>query len=133
MANRFGNFTLHEIRDGTFSLDGGAMFGIVPKPLWQKRHPADERNRVQLGLRCLLIEAGGRRVLVDSGIGSKWDDKHRDIYAIDQSHHGLDRDLLRAGCAHPFLMDGAPSSSCDAAGDGWRWEKRALAVHFRVG
>ena len=105
MANRFGNFTLHEIRDGTFSLDGGAMFGIVPKPLWQKRHPADERNRVQLALRCLLIENGGRRVLVDAGIGSKWDDKHRDIYAIDQSHHGLDRDLLRAGCAREEVTD----------------------------
>jgi glyoxylase-like metal-dependent hydrolase (beta-lactamase superfamily II) len=105
MAHRLGNFTLHEIRDGTFSLDGGAMFGIVPKPLWQKRHPADERNRVQLALRCLLIEDGERRVLVDAGIGSKWDDKHRDIYAIDQSHHGLDRDLQRAGCAREEVTD----------------------------
>jgi glyoxylase-like metal-dependent hydrolase (beta-lactamase superfamily II) len=105
MAVRLGRFQLHEVKDGTFALDGGAMFGVVPKVLWQKRHPADERNRVQLALRCLLIEDGERRVLVDDGIGTKWDDKHRDIYGIDQSHHSLDRDLARAQCSREDITD----------------------------
>jgi len=105
MAHRLGRFTLHEIRDGTFALDGGAMFGIVPKPLWQKRHPVDERNRIQLALRCLLIQDGDRRVLVDSGIGTKWDEKHREIYGIDQSVYSLDRDLVRAGCTREEITD----------------------------
>ncbi|HYR56739.1 MAG TPA: MBL fold metallo-hydrolase, partial [Myxococcaceae bacterium] len=95
----------HEIRDGTFALDGGAMFGIVPKPLWQKRHPVDERNRIQLALRCLLIQDGDRRVLVDSGIGTKWDEKHREMYGIDQSVYSLDRDLARAGCTREEITD----------------------------
>jgi glyoxylase-like metal-dependent hydrolase (beta-lactamase superfamily II) len=105
MAHRLGRFELHEIRDGTFALDGGAMFGIVPKPLWQKRHPVDERNRIQLALRCLLIQDGDRRVLVDSGIGAKWDEKHREIYGIDQSVYSLDRDLVRAGCTREEITD----------------------------
>jgi glyoxylase-like metal-dependent hydrolase (beta-lactamase superfamily II) len=105
MAHRLGRFELHEVRDGTFALDGGAMFGIVPKPLWQKRHPVDERNRIQLALRCLLIQDGDRRVLVDSGIGTKWDEKHREIYGIDQSVYSLDRDLVRAGCTREEITD----------------------------
>jgi glyoxylase-like metal-dependent hydrolase (beta-lactamase superfamily II) len=105
MALCLGRFELHEVRDGSMALDGGAMFGIVPKPLWQKRHPVDDRNRVELSLRCLLIGDGNRRVLVDTGIGSKWDEKHRDIYAIDQSHHSLDRDLARAGCTREDVTD----------------------------
>jgi glyoxylase-like metal-dependent hydrolase (beta-lactamase superfamily II) len=105
MALRLGSFELHEVRDGSFALDGGAIFGVVPKPLWQKRHPADERNRIELALRCLLIKDGRRCVLVDAGIGSKWDEKHRDIYAIDQSHHNLDRDLARAGCSRDEITD----------------------------
>jgi len=105
MAHRLGRFELHEIRDGTFALDGGAMFGIVPKPLWQKRHPVDERNRIELALRCLLIQDGDRRVLVDSGIGAKWDEKHREIYGIDQSVYSLDRDLVRAGCTREEITD----------------------------
>jgi glyoxylase-like metal-dependent hydrolase (beta-lactamase superfamily II) len=105
MALRLGRFELHQVRDGTFALDGGAMFGIVPKPLWQKRHPVDDRNRIELALRCLLIQDGNRRVLIDDGIGSKWDEKHRDIYGIDQSHHNLDRDLARASCTREEITD----------------------------
>jgi len=105
MTHRLGRFELHEIRDGTFALDGGAMFGIVPKPLWQKRHPVDEHNRILLALRCLLIHDGDRWVLVDSGIGTKWDEKNRDIYGIDQSQFNLDRDLVRAGCTRDEITD----------------------------
>ena len=64
-------------------LDGGAMFGIVPKPLWERRIPADERNRIPLALRCLLVETGSELVLIDTGVGNKEDAKFRDIYGIE--------------------------------------------------
>jgi len=63
-------------------LDGGAMFGVVPKPLWQRRIPADERNRIPLALRCLLVEHDAGLVLVDTGLGNKEDDKFKDIYGV---------------------------------------------------
>jgi len=79
---KLGSFELHAIRDGTFALDGGQMFGVVPKALWERKAPADERNRIRLSLTCLLIRAGGQNILVESGIGDKFDEKFKDIYAI---------------------------------------------------
>ena len=70
---------------GRLRLDGGAMFGVVPKPLWSKRATADERNRITLAMRCLLVESEEHRVLVDTGVGNKEDEKFRDIYAIDNA------------------------------------------------
>jgi glyoxylase-like metal-dependent hydrolase (beta-lactamase superfamily II) len=105
MALRLGRFELHEVRDGTFALDGGAMFGVVPRTLWEKKHAPDEKNRIELALRCLLIVDGDRRVLVDDGIGDRWSDKHRDIYRIDQSAHDLDRELARAGFSRDDITD----------------------------
>ncbi len=67
---------------GVLRLDGGAMFGVVPRPLWEKQRPPDERNRIRLGMNLLLIEDGTRRILVDTGAGTKWDDKHREIYGL---------------------------------------------------
>ena len=58
------------------------MFGVVPRPLWEKERPPDERNRIRLGMNLLLIEDGSRRILVDTGAGTKWDDKHREIYGL---------------------------------------------------
>jgi hypothetical protein len=112
MALRLGKFELHQVRDGTFALDGGAMFGVVPKPFWQKRHPVDDRNRIELALRCLLIQEGNRRILVDAGIGSDWDEKRREIFAINPSDQGLDRELARAGCAREDRPSCSPESSC---------------------
>jgi glyoxylase-like metal-dependent hydrolase (beta-lactamase superfamily II) len=89
---RLGDFNLITLTDGTFRLDGGAMFGVVPKPLWEKRAPADARNRIALGMRPLLVEAAGRRVLIDAGIGDKMSEKETEIYAIDRSSN-LDRAL----------------------------------------
>ncbi len=105
MPRTIGRYRLHEIRDGTFALDGGAMFGIVPRPLWEKAIPPDSRNRIVLALRCLLLDDGERRILVDNGIGDKWSDKHRDIYAIDKSRHNLDAELARAGLDRERITD----------------------------
>ncbi len=79
----FGDFELHLLSDGEFKLDGGAMFGIIPKPLWTRERAADERNRMTLACHCPLIRAGKEVVLVDCGLGRKWNEKQRDIYAID--------------------------------------------------
>lgn len=67
---------------GRIRLDGGAMFGVVPKPLWERRIPADERNRISLAMRCLLVETDGRRILIDTGIGNKESEKFRGIYGV---------------------------------------------------
>jgi glyoxylase-like metal-dependent hydrolase (beta-lactamase superfamily II) len=82
---KLGAFNLQVLSDGTFTLDGGQMFSIVPKVLWEKKIVADERNRVRLGLPCLLIQTGQKNVLVETGIGDKLDTKLDDIYGVDHS------------------------------------------------
>ncbi|MBI3792195.1 MAG: MBL fold metallo-hydrolase [Gemmatimonadetes bacterium] len=78
-----GDWTVHLIQAGGQQLDGGAMFGIVPKPLWSKRLPADERNRIPMGMRTMLIEHESGLILVDTGAGNKENEKFYDIYGID--------------------------------------------------
>lgn len=82
---RLGELEFLVLTDGTLRLDGGAMFGVVPKPMWEKKSPADERNRILLAMNCLLIRAAGKTILVETGAGDKWDAKRRDIYAFDGS------------------------------------------------
>jgi glyoxylase-like metal-dependent hydrolase (beta-lactamase superfamily II) len=80
---QLGDLKVHALEAGIQWLDGGAMFGVVPRPLWEKRISPDERHRIPLALRCLLVEAPGALVLVDSGIGNKEGEKFRDIYGVD--------------------------------------------------
>jgi len=94
---RLGDLELTSLLDGYFRLDGGAMFGVVPKPLWEKRAPADERNRITLGMRPLLVR-GAKLMLIDAGAGAKMDAKSVDIYAIDRRHN-LSHSLAEAGTA----------------------------------
>ena len=82
-TRQVGSLRVHAIQAGGQKLDGGAMFGVVPKPLWERRIPADERNRIQLGMRCLLIEHDIGLVLIDNGAGSKENAKFHDIYGVD--------------------------------------------------
>lgn len=82
---KLGAFEIHAISDGSFMLDGGQMFGVVPKALWSKRIGADERNRIRWGLTCLLIRTGSLNILVETGIGDKWDAKLAQIYGIDHN------------------------------------------------
>jgi len=80
---KIGDLTVHAIQAGGQRLDGGAMFGVVPKPLWEKRIAPDDRNRIQLGMRCLLIEHPSGPILVDTGSGNKENEKFNDIYGIE--------------------------------------------------
>jgi glyoxylase-like metal-dependent hydrolase (beta-lactamase superfamily II) len=68
---------------GSVWLDGGAMFGVVPKTLWERKHAPDERNRIELSMNLLLVEDGDRRTLVDTGAGCDWDDKERSIHRLE--------------------------------------------------
>lgn len=81
---KIGKYQLQTIQSGFIGLDGGAMFGIIPKPLWEKTNPADGVNRVTLATRNLLLESDTRKILIDTGMGTKWDDKSRNIYRIDE-------------------------------------------------
>src|SRR5437764_10720711 len=78
-----GAYTLEIISGGPFRLDGGSMFGIIPKPLWERERPADERNRIQLAANCPLIRGRGEVLLIDSGNGTKLGPKEQDIFALD--------------------------------------------------
>jgi len=80
-----GKLRIHALEGGTQRLDGGAMFGVVPKPLWERRIPADERNRIPLGMRCLLVETPDELVLIETGLGNKEDEKFRGIYGVDNA------------------------------------------------
>ena len=81
---RIGRFDVRIFSDGIFRLDGGAMFGIVPKVLWEKQKPADDRNRIAMDMNCLLIRDADHVVLVETGAGTKLTPKQNDIYGIDQ-------------------------------------------------
>jgi glyoxylase-like metal-dependent hydrolase (beta-lactamase superfamily II) len=82
-----GGCTVTLVSGGMLKLDGGAMFGLIPKALWSRSYPADEQNRIQLACNCLLVEWPGsdRRVIVETGHGPKYGDKDRKIFAIDPS------------------------------------------------
>jgi glyoxylase-like metal-dependent hydrolase (beta-lactamase superfamily II) len=100
-TRRLGRWTVHAIQAGGQKLDGGAMFGVVPKPLWERRIAPDARNRIQLGMRCLLIEHEIGPVLIDTGAGNKETDKFYEIYGVEnRGEHGstaLEDGLREAG------------------------------------
>jgi glyoxylase-like metal-dependent hydrolase (beta-lactamase superfamily II) len=81
---RFGDYRVEVVPDTFFRLDGGAMFGVVPRNLWSKTCPPDEHNRIRLNMNCLFIEAGRERVLIETGIGDKWSSKQADLYGIER-------------------------------------------------
>ena len=91
-----GDWTLHTLEAGALWLDGGAMFGSVPRTLWSRLAAPDERNRIRLAMRCLLLVGHGRRVLVDVGLGAKSDAKFRDIFRVEDAPE-LEDSLAAAG------------------------------------
>jgi hypothetical protein len=80
-----GRLRMHAIQAGGQKLDGGAMFGVVPRPLWERRIAPDARHRIQLGMRCLLIEHESGLVLIDNGAGNKENEKFHDIYGVENA------------------------------------------------
>jgi len=94
---RIGSLDLTVVSDGVFRLDGGAMFGVVPRTLWGKAKPPDELNRIRMGTNCLLVARGRELLLVDTGIGDKLDPKLREVYALDPQAVRLPEALRRAG------------------------------------
>ena len=100
-----GPYTLNTIEAGRFGLDGGAMFGIVPKPLWERRIPADDKNRIPLNMRCLLMEGEGRLILVDNGLGDKYDAKFASIFGVDYEYAELHNSLRLAGVEAKDITD----------------------------
>ena len=79
-----GQFEIYGLRDGFFFLDGGAMFGVVPKTLWEKKFPADEKNRIKLALNSILIKTAKELILVETGIGDDLDPKFHDYYSVER-------------------------------------------------
>lgn len=100
-----GGWTFRAFTDGSLRLDGGAMFGVVPRVMWEPHHPPDAQNRVELALRCLLAESAGRRVLVDAGAGDNWAEKQRGIYAFARRPGQLLAELAEAGVAADSITD----------------------------
>jgi len=100
----FARMNLYPIDTGLFKLDGGAMFGVVPKPLWSKLHPPDEKNLCTWAMRCLLVETDGHLILIDNGIGDKQDAKffgHYDLHGDDT----LDKSLAKHGFSKDDITD----------------------------
>ena len=107
---RFGSFELHWIETGDLWLDGGAMFGVVPKTLWSRQLPPDAQNRIPMTMRCLLIRSlnTGRLYLVDNGAGNKFNEKMSAIYGLDYGPQGekrLEASLARAGVQPSEVTD----------------------------
>jgi glyoxylase-like metal-dependent hydrolase (beta-lactamase superfamily II) len=92
-----GDLKLTRIDDGEFRLDGGAMFGVVPRTLWEKAKPPDELNRIRMGTNCLLVERRDELLLIDTGIGDKHDRRFEEIYAMDPAATRLPEAIRKAG------------------------------------
>ena len=80
---KLGDLEFHILNDGTFGLDGGAMFGVIPRPMWERVAPPDDRNRIRLRMNSLLIRSAGKLILVETGAGDKFDAKRREIYKLE--------------------------------------------------
>jgi glyoxylase-like metal-dependent hydrolase (beta-lactamase superfamily II) len=102
---RFGRFSLGELQTGWQRLDGGAMFGVVPKALWQKQIAADDKNRIPLALRALYIDAGERQIVVDTGIGEKFSEKQNEIYGVEPFSGGIRGVMQRMGLDYTRVTD----------------------------
>ncbi len=127
---RVGRFCIDVVETGRFGLDGGAMFGVVPKPLWERAyHPADAANRIPMAARALLIRWDSRIVLVDTGNGTKMSEKDRQIYALDTSVFSLTGSLQQLGVRPEEVTDVILTHlHFDHAGGGTRLDERGELV-----
>ncbi|MBU1097351.1 MAG: MBL fold metallo-hydrolase [Ignavibacteriae bacterium HGW-Ignavibacteriae-2] len=102
---KIGKYTLKSFVSGRVALDGGAMFGVVPKTLWQRTNQADDLNRVQLATRNLILNSENRKILIDTGVGEFWDDKFTKIYGVDHERFNLYSGLEKAGLKPDQITD----------------------------
>ena len=102
---KIGKYELFIINSGYFSLDGGAMFGIIPRPLWEKNNPPDYSNRIKLAARNLLLINGNRKILIDTGMGNKWSDKEKNIYDIKQDELSPEKGLKKLNLSPDDITD----------------------------
>lgn len=102
---KIGRYEIHVINSGYFALDGGAMFGIIPKPLWEKTNPPDAANRIRLATRNLLLVNGSKKILIDTGMGNKWDEKSNNIYSIAQDKFSLGSELQKLNIKPADITD----------------------------
>ena len=94
---KIGDYDLYSIETSEFSLDGGAMFGIIPKPIWERKAPSDSLNRIEMVTRSLLLCSDEKKILIDTGNGTKWEEKYIDIYNIDTSRYNIENSLNKYG------------------------------------
>jgi len=125
----FGDYRIEVVPDTEFRLDGGAMFGVVPRNLWSRVCPPDDQNRIRLNMNCLFVEAGRERVLIDTGIGDKWSDKHWSMYGIDRKR-SFDESLraIAGVTAADITMVVNTHLHFDHAGGNTRWDSSGKAV-----
>jgi glyoxylase-like metal-dependent hydrolase (beta-lactamase superfamily II) len=122
---KIGKIDIFPVTDGRFRLDGGAMFGVVPKVLWEKCCPADDRNRIALSLTCLLIRAHGKNILVDTGLGGKTDRRFQEMFSVERSptltaslqQHGLAPDDIHLVINTHLHFDHAGGNTVGSNGD----------------
>jgi glyoxylase-like metal-dependent hydrolase (beta-lactamase superfamily II) len=125
---QWGERTVKVVSDGIVRLDGGAMFGVVPRVVWEKRVPADDRHRIRLAMNCLLVEGPEGRTVIETGVGGKDDERFGDLY-------GIERD---GGLAARLEAAGAPAETIDRvvlthlhfdhAGGATQWDEDGAAV-----
>jgi len=121
---------LHSIETGNFKLDGGAMFGVVPKVLWNRTNPADSHNRIDIAARSLLIEDGDRLILIDTGMGDKQPEKFFQHYGL-WGDFSLDRSLSTAGFTREDITDVFLTHlHFDHCGGAVRWNKTKTAYEL---
>jgi glyoxylase-like metal-dependent hydrolase (beta-lactamase superfamily II) len=102
---KIAGYDLYPILTSNFKLDGGAMFGIIPKTLWERKMPSDELNRIQMVTRSLLLVSNDKRILIDTGNGDKWQEKFKKIYEIDTKSVSLDSSLAEVGFTAEDITD----------------------------
>jgi glyoxylase-like metal-dependent hydrolase (beta-lactamase superfamily II) len=102
---KIGDYKLYSVQTGLFRLDGGAMFGVVPKPLWSKTNPADDKNRIDMCMRSLLLVSDKKKILIDNGVGYKLTAKLNEIYGVDHSKFTLEAELAGLGYKPEDITD----------------------------
>lgn len=102
---KIGKYTIYPVETSEFGLDGGAMFGIIPKTLWEKKAPADKKNRIEMVTRSMLLVSEDRKILVDTGNGTKWAEKFKKIYRIDTSRYNIRTSLEKLGYTPDEITD----------------------------